>query len=756
MGQTAPRRQWGADRQRLPLSVVPSRPSDRSLTMGRIAIGVTVLAWLAYLISTVLRQFVNNGAQGMRFVVEAVTYSLIVSFLVWSSISYLLARQGAMSRARAHRRAPRAVLDTYFDARRPSLTVLIPSYQEQVDVIRKTVLSAALQEYPGMRIVLLVDDSPHPTSAEAAGTLRETRELADKINDLLAEPRRRFEFAKESFELGLSDEPPLRHAEMVVALLAEYRWAARWLRDLAGSERRQDHVDTFFVEQVLLELAADFALTADAIGAADRAGTKVSVERIRQLYRRLVWTFDAEVSWFERKLYAGLSHEANKAMNLNSYIGLMGRSFDVQYTDAGAVLHEKPNGELVFPDSDYLLTLDADSVLLKEYCLRLVHLLEQPQNSRLAVAQTPYSAFPGSFTRLERLAGATTDLQHIVHQGMTQYDATFWVGANAVLRKSALNDIVEVTVRADGSEIRRYIQDRTVIEDTESSIDLAIHGWGLHNYPERLSYSATPPDFGSLVIQRRRWSNGGLLILPKMWRHWRERRRRGEHTRFGEVALRVNYMASTCWASIGLVLLLAYPFQDKLLSPFAVLAALPYFLAMAGDLRRSGYKRSDIFRIYAFNLVLLPVNLAGVLKSVQQMVTGRKIPFARTPKVRNRTASPVLFALVPWLLVAFCGYSAVRDFNAAHWGNFAFDCFNGALTLYGIVAYMGIWNSVHDIVAGLIDRLYVVEPGRPVDHSLRIQGPTWREVLDQGTSRSSGVALGEDVQDPGTRRLPVS
>ena len=360
---------------------------------------------------------------------------------------------------------------------------------------------------------------------------------------------------------------------------------------------------------------------------------------------------------------------------------------------------------------------------------------------------------PGNF------AGVCEQLQR---SGLTEQHGDSW--RRVVIEKPfghdlasarALNDIVEVTVRADGSEIRRYIQDRTVIEDTESSIDLAIHGWGLHNYPERLSYSATPPDFGSLVIQRRRWSNGGLLILPKMWRHWRERRRRGEHTRFGEVALRVNYMASTCWASIGLVLLLAYPFQDKLLSPFAVLAALPYFLAMAGDLRRSGYKRSDIFRIYAFNLVLLPVNLAGVLKSVQQMVTGRKIPFARTPKVRNRTASPVLFALVPWLLVAFCGYSAVRDFNAAHWGNFAFDCFNGALTLYGIVAYMGIWNSVHDIVAGLIDRLYVVEPGRPVDHSLRIQGPTWREVLDQGTSRSSGVALGEDVQDPGTRRLPV-
>ena len=49
-------------------------------------------------------------------------------------------------------------------------------------------------------------------------------------------------------------------------------------------------------------------------------------KRMLQLYRRLAWTFRAELTWFERKLYASLSHEANKAMNLNSYIGLMGRT----------------------------------------------------------------------------------------------------------------------------------------------------------------------------------------------------------------------------------------------------------------------------------------------------------------------------------------------------------------------------------------------------------------------------------------------
>ena len=68
---------------------------------------------------------------------------------------------------------------------------------------------------------------------------------------------------------------------------------------------------------------------------------------------------------------------------------------------------------------------------------------ERPRQGR-AWPRRRTARIPGSATRIERIAGATTDLQHIVHQGMTHYDATFWVGANAVLRKRALDDIVEI------------------------------------------------------------------------------------------------------------------------------------------------------------------------------------------------------------------------------------------------------------------------------------------------------------------------
>ncbi|MFI5425511.1 glycosyltransferase family 2 protein [Aeromicrobium sp. UC242_57] len=117
-----------------------------------------------------------------------------------------------------------------------------------------------------------------------------------------------------------------------------------------------------------------------------------------------------------------------------------------------------------------------------------------------------------------------------------------------MIRKPALEDIVEVE-NVGGYDIKTYIQDRTVIEDTESSIDIGTAGWTLVNYPERLSYSATPPDYGSLVVQRRRWANGGLLILPELWEQVRHRRFSRERVHLLELALRVNYMASIAWAA---------------------------------------------------------------------------------------------------------------------------------------------------------------------------------------------------------------
>lgn len=277
-----------------------------------------------------------------------------------------------------------------------------------------------------------------------------------------------------------------------------------------------------------------------------------------------------------------------------------------------------------------------------------------------------------------------------------------------------------------------------MIKDTESSLDLVLHGWSLASYPERLSYSATPPDFGSLIVQRRRWANGGLLILPKLWSVNRARRRGGVPVSRIGTMLRLNYMASIAWSSIGLIFLLVYPYDGVLPRPAILLAAVPYFLAMASDLHYCGYKRTDVFRIYGFNFILLPVNLAGVFKSAEQALTGKKTPFAHTPKIKERTVSPVQYVVIPFVIVGFSAVTLWHDASTRNLGNALFAGTNTVLAFWAVVACMGFGHSLASVWSWFAALFYVEVRRRPAVSPLAGTVPVldWQAVLYHGSVES--------------------
>src|SRR3954463_9040371 len=121
-------------------------------------------------------------------------------------------------------------------------------------------------------------------------------------------------------------------------------------------------------------------------------------------------------------------------MNLNAYIGLVGGHYRIEQHGDGQrlVACSRRDAELAVREAEFLLTLDADSLIHRDYAAKLVRAMTC--DARMAVAQTPYSAFPGTLGALERSAGATTDLQFIAHQGSSAFNAGYWVGANALLR----------------------------------------------------------------------------------------------------------------------------------------------------------------------------------------------------------------------------------------------------------------------------------------------------------------------------------
>ncbi|MFB2556383.1 glycosyltransferase family 2 protein [Herbiconiux liangxiaofengii] len=749
---TRQRRQRGTDRDSTPQPALHAVPSAFRTGRARLAPVLCVLLWLFYLVTVVVALARGEALADSTELVMTIVFLISVTLLTFSACMYLLARSAALPRFASHQRARRIDLDDVVAHPEPRLVALLPSRSEDPELVRLSLWSVALQEFPDLRVVLLLDDDPDPADPADQESLRRSRLLAAEIAAELEAPRRRVLAAAEALrgartDEGRRDRPGALEATEIV--MREHAAAAQWLHARAAFVPRRTHVDTFFAEQVLEGLAAGLDATASALlEALDNGETPLSQARAQQVLQRLVNIFTVELSVFERKRYASLSHAPNKAMNLNSYLGLLGGTYREQTDSRGLVLvpvdeHHHPDEEaadsrlLVVPDPEFVLTLDADSMLLPEYCLRLVHELDQPENATIAVAQTPYSAYRGAPTRLERLAGATTDLQHIVHQGLTGFGATFWVGANAVLRRSALEDIRRETIEG-GVRIVRFISDRTVIEDTESSLDIAIHGWSLLNYPERLSYSATPPDFGSLVIQRRRWADGGLLILPKLHELVTTRRRQGRPLPLAQTLLRANYLGSITWVTLGLLAVLTLnPLGGQLVTLQLLLIATPYFVEMAADLRYLGYRRRDVLGIYGLNLLLLPVNLAGSIASVAQGLTGRKARFMRTPKVSTRTPAPALAVLAPLVIVLGAGWVAVRAGLAADWGTTGFAAFTALAAVWGITRLIGVRAALNDLWFGWLNWIWVDAPAP--EPAARTVAPRWSVVVDDGPLEPIGV-----------------
>jgi len=656
----------------------PSKGRTRAEMLASWA-GILVAAWAASRAAGELLQTLLEQIHAARWGAVALhlLFCAIVTAQLYGGFVYLVTRGLYYRRRSRHERSTAADLETILDRdSHPLLTILVPSYKEEPPVVLRTLLAAALQTWPNRRVVLLIDDPPSPRDSNERVALEQTRAIVGRVAALLQEPRR-------WVEACAPGDP-----HQVAALL---RRVAAWFADLASHFDHGNHEESFFVRSVLVAHKDDCRRRAAAIEAADAdevSGIALSSSRF---VKRL---FSADISAFERKIWENLPHEPNKAMNLNAYIGLIGGSFSVEQRRGGRhLLPATGAATLEVPDSPFLITLDADSVISPDYALRLFAVMEAPGNERLAVAQTPYSAFPGAPGLLERLAGATTDIQYIIHQGFTACSGTYWVGANALLRKAALDDIATKDVER-GHEITRYIHDRTVIEDTESSIDLVARGWSLFNYPERLAHSATPPDFGSLLIQRRRWANGGLIILPKLLRYlaatvWKPRT-------WAEAFVRIHYLSSITAVNLGLLIVLAVPFTESIQSWWLPVTAAPYFLLYARDLKLSGYRYSDMLGVYALNLLLIPVNLGGVFKSIHQMWTGHKSAFARTPKVDGRTAVGAPYVIAVYALILQWIVAGGVDLWTGRIVHGCFALVNAAFLGYAAVRVVGLAESWED------------------------------------------------------------
>ena len=130
----------------------------REINLTHTAICLTLVASVVSL-GGIAQSLLENVAEHRWGVGLGQTIFLaIVAFLIYGGLVYQMARRGHLCRLLDHQAAGERELDRFFHRHHaPAVTMLVPSYKEDPQVVRRTLLSGALQDYPDRRLVLLID-----------------------------------------------------------------------------------------------------------------------------------------------------------------------------------------------------------------------------------------------------------------------------------------------------------------------------------------------------------------------------------------------------------------------------------------------------------------------------------------------------------------------------------------------------------------------------------------------------------------------
>jgi len=300
------------------------------------------------------------------------------------------------------------------------------------------------------------------------------------------------------------------------------------------------------------------------------------------------------------------------------------------------------NDGLAHSDGDFIVTLDADHVPMPDLIDRLIGFFRDPRVGVVQTAQDFYNLDSYQhLTRWERqYAWQQQELFFsIIQPGKDSFNAAFYCGSPAMLRRKALEDIGGF---ATG----------TVTEDVHTGLRLQKRGWEVVYYNRTLARGLAPQTFPGFATQWHRWGYGAMQVLRQ------ENPLLGRGLRFGQ---RLCYFASFYfyWVSFQKLLYVVTPVFSLATGIFPLVAVpkvfamyfVPYFLlnVVASALLQGGLQGYLLSE--QFNVVKLPV----LMRSVLAGLFGGESQFHVTPKSRAVAAAP---SNVPLQLVLVAGLVA--------------------------------------------------------------------------------------------------
>lgn len=276
------------------------------------------------------------------------------------------------------------------------------------------------------------------------------------------------------------------------------------------------------------------------------------------------------------------------------------------------------NNALQQTDGEFIVTLDADHVPMPDLIDQLVGFFADPKVAAVQTAQDFYNL--DSFQHLSQWEHQHAWQQQelffsVIQPGKDGYNAAFYCGSPAMLRRKALDEI-------------HGFATESITEDMHTGLRLQKKGWRTIYFNRTVARGLAPQTFTGFATQWQRWGQGAMQVLRQ------EQVLLGGELTFGQ---RVCYFSSYYyyWMSFQkLIYMLVPPFclitgLFPLVADPAVFAAyfLPYFLlnVMASSVLQGGLESFTLSEQY--NMMKIPL----LMKSLFGLF-GKEKKFSVTPK----------------------------------------------------------------------------------------------------------------------------
>jgi cellulose synthase (UDP-forming) len=259
----------------------------------------------------------------------------------------------------------------------------------------------------------------------------------------------------------------------------------------AASEDRFPHVDVFV--PTYNEEAALLANTIAAAKSMDYSADKVDV-----------WLLDDGGTLQKRNAHNLLESQAANARHaqLSQLCEELGAHYLTRERNEHAKAGNLNNG-MQHSKGELIAVFDADHAPARDFLLETVGYFDD--DPRLFLVQTPHfflnpDPVERNLQTFDKMPSENEMFYGIIQRGLDKWNAAFFCGSAAVLRRKAL----EETNGFSGISIT---------EDCETAIALHSRGWNSIYVDKPLIAGLQPATFASFIGQRSRWAQGMMQIL---------------------------------------------------------------------------------------------------------------------------------------------------------------------------------------------------------------------------------------------------